>query len=190
VTRAAPAGGSADRTLPTVVAARALPAGHLLTRADLRTVPWPRAVRPGAARGDPDEVAGRRLLVAITAGEPVTTSRVLGSDLLRRLPPGTAAAAVPVADRHAVDLVRPGDRVDVLATPRVDDVVGTAAAGARTVVRTVVRAAAVLAVFADSPTAPDDGGGAEAVLEVPRGTAAALARDAATDVFTVVVVSP
>src|SRR4051812_50031977 len=46
---------------PVVVAARPLPAGHLLARADLALARWPTAGRPAGARSDPSTVAGRRL---------------------------------------------------------------------------------------------------------------------------------
>lgn len=167
---------------PLVVAVRALASGHLLGQADVRVVDWPRSLRPASARARPSEVVGRRLAGPVAAGEPLTGPRLLGPELTAGLPPGLVAAAVPVADGHAIDLVRPGERVDVLSTQRTDGLAGSAAGGP---VTTVARAARALAVFADGPA-----GGAEIVLALSRSAAAAVTRDSGSHVFTVVLTPP
>ena len=127
-------------------------------------------------------MVGRRLLGSVSAGEPLTAERVLDRDALRDLPPTLAAVAVPLADRHSIDLVRPGDRIDLLATPRPDDAIDEPG---RASVRILARSARALAVFGEGTD-----GGAEIVLAVPRDVGATVARTNATDVFTVVVVPP
>lgn len=83
----------------------------------------------------------------------------------------TVRAPVRIADAEAVRLVRPGDRVDVMAAARI-----------------VARAAPVVAVPRESegfsgglggPAAGGGGSGALIVLSVPRGTAVALSGAAA-----------
>jgi hypothetical protein len=80
---------------------------------------------------------------------------------------------VRIADAAAVGLLRPGDRVDVLA-------------GARVVARSVP-VVGVPEVRADEPTdGPPPDGGALIVLAVPRPTAAALSGAAANSALGVV----
>jgi hypothetical protein len=108
----------------------------------------------------------------------------------RREPrPAVVSAPVRIADAAAVRLLRPGDRVDVLAAPVAGQARGPAAAhvvarGAR--VTDVPRPGRMAATDAESGGlgATGDlgaaGGGALVVLAVPRPTAAALAGAAAT----------
>ncbi|MFD8383942.1 RcpC/CpaB family pilus assembly protein [Streptomyces sp. NPDC059679] len=103
-------------------------------------------------------------------------------------PPAVVSAPVRIADAASVRLLRPGDRVDVLAAPGSDQVRGPAAA------HVVVRGARVTDVPRPGRVAAADvetgdlgaagggaaGGGALVVLAVPRPTAAALAGAAST----------
>jgi Flp pilus assembly protein CpaB len=109
----------APATVTVLVAARDLAAGAALTLADLRSAALPPgavpegALRPGAA------VLGRLVAGPVRRGEPLTDVRVLGPALLAAAARGPDVVAVPVrfADAGAVTLLRPGDRVDVLAAP-------------------------------------------------------------------------
>ncbi len=49
-------------------------------------------------------------------GEPVTDARVVGPGLWSLVPAGQVAVPVRLADLAVADLLRPGDRVDVLAS--------------------------------------------------------------------------
>ncbi|MEO3826662.1 SAF domain-containing protein [Actinomadura sp. B10D3] len=96
-------------------AARDLPAGRALTASDLRPIALPPdAVPAGALRSGG---AGRVLAGPMREGEPLTDARVVGDGLLRGQGPGTVATPVRMADAGAVRLLRPGDRIDVLAVP-------------------------------------------------------------------------
>jgi Flp pilus assembly protein CpaB len=176
----------ATSSTPVVVAAGTLPVGHVLARSDLRAVAWPSSLRPASAQSDPDGLVGRRLSGPLARGEPVTTTRLLGRDLAAGLPAGLVAAAVPVADGHAVDLVHPGDHVDVIATPRAEELAGK---GVRGSVTTLARDAPALAILADG-SATSDASAAEVVVAVPRAEAVAISRAAPTSLFTVVLLSP
>ncbi|MFD0902932.1 SAF domain-containing protein [Actinomadura sediminis] len=102
-------------TVRVLTAARDLPAGATLTPSDVRPVPFPAdAVPSGAVRAD---AAGRILAGPMRRGEPLTDVRVVGDRLLRGHGPGKVATPVRIADADTVRLVRPGDRVDVLAAP-------------------------------------------------------------------------
>jgi Flp pilus assembly protein CpaB len=123
-------------------------------------------------------MTGRRLVLPVRSGEPLTDVRFVADGLLSRLSgPGSVAAPVRIADAGEVSLVRPGDRVDVLAAPTSD------AAGGRssraTEALTVASGAVVLSVPQPSGSTVTDGG--LVVLAVPAETARELAGAAAAD---------
>jgi Flp pilus assembly protein CpaB len=64
-------------------------------------------------------VLGRLVAGPVRRGEPLTDVRLLGPSLLAAVARGPDVVAVPVrfADAGAAALLRPGDRVDVLAAP-------------------------------------------------------------------------
>ena len=167
-----------------VVAAHDMPAGHTLSHRDLKIVGVPGAVPPSGARAGPATVVGARLAGPIDAGEAITRTRLVSAGLAAGLPPTLVAAAVLLDDPRASDLVRVGDRVDILETARPPDLVGAVPAGS-TEVGAVAHRALVLAVL----PARDDGS-AELITAVSRPTAARLTRDRSTEVFTAVVVAP
>lgn len=103
-----------------VVAARDLPAGHVVSIPDLASRDMPSAFIP-AASWRPEEIAeleGRALAVPISRGDPVTRGVLVEQDaraLAARLRPGARAVTVPVDDVSSQGgLVRPGDRIDLL----------------------------------------------------------------------------
>jgi Flp pilus assembly protein CpaB len=177
---AAPASGAVS----VVVAATDLPAGHSLARADLHVARWPSSLRPAGARAAPSTLIGRRLAGPVGAGEAVTPTRLFGSGLTTGLPRGAVAAAVPLDDPRSADLVRAGDHLDLLETPRPADI-ETAPANSAPAVSTVASHALVLAVLAHTTDAD-----AEVVLAVDRATAVQIARDRAGQVFAVVADPP
>lgn len=102
--------------VPVAVAAGDLPAGTVLTAADLSVARHPPGSVPEGAAADPSSLTGRELAGPVRAGEPVTDVRLVGAGLTALLPPGQVAAPVRLADLAVAALVRAGDRVDVLAT--------------------------------------------------------------------------
>jgi len=112
---------AAMRTAVVVVAARPLPAGTALSEADLelREVA-PEAVAEGALV-DVGEALGRVTLYPLARGEQVLRGKLLPQgvapgDAAAALPPGKVGVAVKVAPETAAGgLLRPGDRVDVVA---------------------------------------------------------------------------
>lgn len=103
-----------------VVAARDLPAGHVVSIQDLASRDMPSAFIPASSWRPEDITAleGRALAVAISRGDPVTRSVLIEQDeraLAARLRPGARAVTVPVDDVSSQGgLVRPGDRIDLL----------------------------------------------------------------------------
>ncbi|PZS32562.1 MAG: hypothetical protein DLM59_07990 [Pseudonocardiales bacterium] len=99
-----------------LVAARDLAAGVSLTRSDLRMAQLPRTVLPRGVLRDAAGAVGRAPAGPVRAGEPLTDLRLLGPPLLRASGgPAAVAAPVRIADPGVVSLLRPGDRVDVIA---------------------------------------------------------------------------
>ena len=99
-----------------VVAARDLPAGHLLRPADVVVQQRPTGFAPARAAHDPGEVSGGRLAGPVTTGEVLTSGRLLGPGLLDGREDGARAVHVPVADQGALAMLRAGDTVDLVAS--------------------------------------------------------------------------
>ncbi|WP_375491846.1 SAF domain-containing protein [uncultured Jatrophihabitans sp.] len=175
---------AAPSAVPVVVAARALPAGHRVSPTDIRIVHWPRTVRAAADLRRRADAVGRRLSAALTPGEPVSSTRLIGSDLTAGLPAGQVVTAVQLADPHAGDLLRTGDRVALYAVPRAADDLDPAASttGPASPASPAADAPQVLAgglrVLALVPGSDQEG--AEIVVAAAPSTAARIAQAAAS----------
>lgn len=95
------------------VAARDLPAGHVLEEGDLVDARVPPDVVPAGVVGDP---AGRVLAAPLRAGEVVTDVRLVGADLAAGQPVGTVALPVRLSDAGQAALLTVGDRISLVAT--------------------------------------------------------------------------
>ncbi len=98
-------------TRTVVAAARDLPAGTVLAATDLTSVALPSGAVPS---GSVREAAGRTLAAPIRAGEPVTDVRLVGAPLVAAYP-GRVAVPLRLPDPGMVDLLRVGDRIDLVA---------------------------------------------------------------------------
>ncbi|KRB80512.1 hypothetical protein ASE01_00695 [Nocardioides sp. Root190] len=114
------------------VAARDLPAGRVLTSADLVDVEVPPGVVPVGVVDSPE---GRLLAAPLRSGEPVTDVRLVGPDLASSLLPGMVAVPVRLSDAGQAALLTVGDAVDLVAS---DPQAGT--------VRSLTEGAIVLAI--------------------------------------------
>lgn len=100
--------------------ARDVPAGALLTADDLAQTQLPQSVTPANAIRDPELAAGQILAAGAAAGEVVTTTRLVGPDLVTELeagePPGEPFTMVPLAlaEPDILPLLHHGARVDVV----------------------------------------------------------------------------
>jgi Flp pilus assembly protein CpaB len=103
---------------------------------------------------------------------------------MQGLADGLVAATVSLDDPHTAELVRSGDRVDVLATPRPPEF-GAATPGTVPKVSTLVERAQVLAVLPKT-----DDSDAELVLAVDRNTAVRMNRERSAQLLTVIVDPP
>lgn len=161
-----------------LVASRDLPAGTALATGDLTARSVPRDVAPDGVLRPGAAVLGRTVTGAVRRGEPLTDVRLLGPAMLATASPGAVAVAIRLADPDSTSLVRPGDRVDVLAAPL--DAEGASA------VSVVAERALVLAV----PAGTTAGDGAVVVVAVPSATARRLAGAAAAARLSIAVRGP
>ena len=172
-----------------LVAARDLPQGAALAPGDLAVALFPdRSVAPGFVRlsaqpsAQADFVGGvtRR---AFAQGEPITAAAVVQPEgrgfMAAQLPPGYRAVAVEIeAETAAGGYIQPNDRVDVIATARVNN---RDAGGERVNSSIIIEDVRVLALGDTTQTqtsgeAPQTINAPVAVLELTAQDAAALAQ--------------
>jgi pilus assembly protein CpaB len=108
-------------TTEVVVAAQNIPVGTLLEERHLRTTAWPTGSAVAGSVANPKELVGRGVISPIGTNEPVTLTKVAGSEAGGGLPPiiptGMRAISVKVNEVIGVaGFVVPGTRVDVVVT--------------------------------------------------------------------------
>src|SRR6476646_984514 len=164
-----------DRT-EIVVATRDLASGVELTADDVRLENRTATTVPDGAQSDIGALIGATLAGPARRGEVLTDVRVLGPRLAESVAgPDARIVPLPLADSALLDLVRPGDVVDVLAA-------GAAAIGADARPQVVATDAVVVLVSEEPKSA---GGGSDRVVLVAVGAHAANDVAAATLLQTV-----
>ena len=110
-------GDPAAHHLSVVVAARELTPGRILMAADLRRAELPSAVVPAGAVTDPAQLLGAASTGAVHTGEILTDLRIVSPRLAAAATGVADARIVPMrlADNAVTAILRPGDRVDVVA---------------------------------------------------------------------------
>jgi len=98
-----------------VVAGRDLDSGTRLRASDVRATSLPRAVVPAGAAAEVRDVLGRTTSGALRLGEVLTDRRTVGAGALDGFGPDRVLSVVRVTDPGVLALLRPGDRVDVVA---------------------------------------------------------------------------
>src|SRR6478752_3532214 len=104
-----------DATVSAWAAARDLPAGRVLATSDLVAVQIPPGVRPGGTLDD-TVLEGKQLAVALRKGQLLADAQLVGPGLLAGSPPGAAAVPLRMADPASIQLVSPGQLVNVVIT--------------------------------------------------------------------------
>jgi Flp pilus assembly protein CpaB len=99
-------------TTSVLTAARDLPAGSTVGPDDVVPVELDPGSVPDGTVGDP---VGQVLAAPLRRGEPLTDVRLVGDDLAAAHP-GLATLPVRLPDADVAALLRPGDRIDVVAT--------------------------------------------------------------------------
>lgn len=102
-------------TDPVVVAARDLAAGTTLEAGDLREVRLPAGRAPDDTAASAEELVGRQVVVDVPARLVVVEEHLDGHRFAVDPPDGTVLVPLRLADPGLAALLRPGDRVDVVA---------------------------------------------------------------------------
>ncbi|AFM18944.1 flagellar basal body P-ring biosynthesis protein [Mycolicibacterium chubuense NBB4] len=111
-----------DAQSDVVVAVRDLAPGVELTADDIGVQTRAAPTIPEGAATQLDAVVGRTLAGATRRGEVLTDVRLLGPRLAGSAAgPDARIVALPLADAALLDLVRPGDVVDIVAAPQSAD---------------------------------------------------------------------
>lgn len=150
-----------DRRADVVVAAHDLMPGVKLDAADVKVESRSATMIPDGAQTDPGAVVGATLAGPARRGEALTDVRVLGPRLAESAA-GPDARIVPLRldDTALLDLVRPGDVVDVLTA----GAESTVAADAEP---SVVARDAVVVVVSEKPTGAATGGDRVVLVALP-----------------------
>ncbi len=98
-----------------VVATRDLNSGARLSATDVRETSMPRAAVPDGAAAEARDVVGRMTSGALRRGEVLTDRRTVRAGMLDGFGQGRVLTVVRVTDPSVLALLRPGDRVDVVA---------------------------------------------------------------------------
>lgn len=151
-----------------VVATRDLAPGTELTAGDVHVETRPTSSVPDGSRTDAASVVGHMLAGPARRGEVVTDVRLLGPRLADAAA-GPDARIVPLslADAALVDLVRPGDVVDIVAAP--------ASADAESSARLIATDAVVVLVSAKETGAVRGGAGRVVLVALPAAAAKTVA---------------
>jgi pilus assembly protein CpaB len=99
-----------------LAAARDLPAGSALAAADLTPVKIPPQMVNAGSLTHASEATGKQLAAPLRKGQLLTDSQLLGPGLLTGTPPGSAAVPLRMADPSSIQLVSPGQLVNVVLT--------------------------------------------------------------------------
>lgn len=159
---------------PVWVAVRDLPSGAVLSAADLTSVVVPAAAAPRAAHGL-RAILGRTLAAPLGQGETATVTQTMGNDRLRGYP-GRSAVPVRIPDPDTVDLLHPGDHLELVASDPQQHGPGVR----------IAQDAVVLAVPATPSTSSATRDGRLVVLAVPSEDVLAVASAAARLLLTVI----
>lgn len=103
-------------TVPALAAARDLPAGAILGATDVSAVSVPPSVLSTGTFTSAAEVSGKQLAAPLQKGQLFTDAQLVGPGLLTGAPPGSAAVPLRMADPTSIQLVSPGQLVDVVLT--------------------------------------------------------------------------
>ena len=166
-----------DERAAVVVAARDLMPGVELTDTDVRLEDHTAATIPEGAHNDPAAVVGARLTGPARRGETLTDVRLL-SPRLAEATAGPNARIVPLRleESAVLDLIRPGDVVDVLAAGAESDAAAS-----------VVATEAVVVLVSAKPTGAGSGTDRVVLVALPAHAATEVAAAALLQAVTLTI---
>ncbi|WP_461172003.1 RcpC/CpaB family pilus assembly protein [Arthrobacter sp. Z1-9] len=103
-------------TVTALAAARDLPVGAAMAASDLAHVQVPPDLMSAGFLDEESELAGKQLAAPLRKGQLLTDAQLLGPGLLAGTPPGSAAVPLRMADPSSIQLVSPGQLVNVVLT--------------------------------------------------------------------------
>ena len=107
-------------TVTALASARDLPAGTALSGADVLPVSVPPGMMPSGAFTDAAALQGKQLAAPLRKGQLLSDTQLLGPGLLTGTPPGSAAVPLRMADPLSIQLVAPGQLVNIVMTNGTD----------------------------------------------------------------------
>lgn len=103
-------------SVPALAAARDVPAGTSLTPSDVAEVDVPPGMVAAGSLQAKADAEGKQLAAPLRKGQLLTDTQLLGPGLLAGTPPGSAAVPLRMADPSSIQLVSPGQLVNVVLT--------------------------------------------------------------------------
>ena len=103
-------------TATALAAARDLPAGSALAASDLAETQVPPGMMTDGVLSDPGQAVGKQVAAPLRKGQLLADAQLLGPGLLTGSPPGSAAVPLRMADPSSIQLVSPGQLVNVVLT--------------------------------------------------------------------------
>lgn len=103
-------------TVTAVAAARDLPAGSAVAASDVAEIKVPPGMLADGVLREPGEAAGKQLAAPLRKGQLLADAQLVGPGLLTGSPPGSAAVPLRMADPSSIQLVSPGQLVNVVLT--------------------------------------------------------------------------
>ncbi|MEV5051840.1 flagellar biosynthesis protein FlgA [Arthrobacter sp. LAR12-1-1.1] len=103
-------------TVVAFAAAADLPAGKTLEPGDVSSISVPPGLVPAGNPGSETAFEGKQLAAPLRQGQLLTDAQILGPGLLAGSPPGSAAVPLRMADPASIQLVSPGQLVNVVLT--------------------------------------------------------------------------
>lgn len=103
-------------TVRAIAAARDLPAGAALGGDDIAAVNIPPSLLPAGSFTDAPGLEGKQLAAPLRKGQLLSDAQLVGPGLLTGAAPGSAAVPLRMADPASIQLVSPGQLVNVVLT--------------------------------------------------------------------------
>lgn len=103
-------------TVTALASARDLPAGTALSSNEVVRVEVPPGMVPAGAFADTAAIVGKQLAGPLRKGQLISDTQLLGPGLLAGTPPGSAAVPLRMADPSSIQLVAPGQLVNIVMT--------------------------------------------------------------------------
>ena len=101
-------------TVSALAAVRDLPAGKILDAGDVAVLNIPHGLLPDGSFNHPAAIQGKQLAAALRQGQLLSDSQLLGPGLLAGRPPGSSAVPLRMADPASIQLLSPGQLVNVV----------------------------------------------------------------------------